>query len=160
MSVVCRRDHPLIDQELSAATYAGVPHAMLSLGGEGPSFVDKILEKQGLSREVQVRVPYLLALAELVSSSDLVATVIDAIADFYCRLWPVKRFDFPFSLPPAPLMLCRHPRFDADPAANFFRGVLREVIELSSEGGEPRFVSSTPAVPRQGRRPKKKSSAS
>jgi DNA-binding transcriptional LysR family regulator len=139
-SVVCRREHPVIKKRLSLAQYCKVPHAMLSITGEGPSFVDHLLERQGMSREVRVRVPFLIALGEVVASADLIASVPSVVAEFMCDLWPLKMLPFPLPLPPVEGALVWHPRFDADPAHRFFRELVKETArELTHEDGEPRF---------------------
>jgi DNA-binding transcriptional LysR family regulator len=141
-AVVCRRDHPVIGKKVSLAQYCKVPHAMISISGEGPSFVDHMLDKQGKSREVQVRVPYLMALAEVVASSDLVAAVPTVAADFLCELWPLKSVAFPLPFKPMAGFLAWHPRFDADPPRVFFREVVKLAFEASAAKGKAAMANA------------------
>lgn len=141
VSVVCRRDHPVIHKRLSLAQYCKVPHAALSLTGDGPSYIDEILAERDLSRDIRFRVPYLVAFIEVIAGSDLVGTVPDGLAEFYCEGWPVKSFPFPLGVELAPLVLCWHPRLDDDAANAFFREVIEQAAKLASRTGDPRLAS-------------------
>lgn len=151
-SVMCRDDHPVIRKRLSLAQYCKVPHAMLSLSGEGPSFIDHLLREQGRSRQVEVRVPYLLSLAEVVASSDLLASVPDVVAEYVCELWPIKRFPLPLELPAGGAVLAWHPRFDADPPHVFFREIVGQVFEWVTREGRPSFRHAAAVKKARGRR--------
>ncbi len=140
--VVCRRDHPVIKKRLTLAQYCRMPHAMLSLDGEGPGLVDHLLRQHDRERQVTVRVPYIVALAEILAVSDLVATLPTPIAQLFCGLWPLKRLPLPIPLDPLPVYLCWHPRLEADPAHLFFREVVRVATHAVMREGEPRFDHS------------------
>ena len=141
-SVVCRKGHPGVGKRLTLSRYCKLPHAVLSVTGEGPSFIDHVLAERGLSREVKVRVPYTLAMAELLASSDLLVTTITAMADFFLARWPLQKFPLPFEAPVGPLIMCWHPRYSADPAHRFFRDVIRRAClrSTSPEGPNRRYL--------------------
>jgi DNA-binding transcriptional LysR family regulator len=132
-SVVCRRDHPKIRKRLTLAQYCSIPHAVGSLTGDGPTFIDHLLERQGRSRRVVFRAPYMLALAEVISTSDLLLTLPTAMAEFFCARWPLQILPFPLPFEGDNLVLWWHPRFTDDPAHRFFREVVqaatRQVVE-------------------------------
>ena len=139
-AVACRRDHPqLAGRRMSLAAYCKVEHAVLSITGEGLSFVDHMLAEKGRERVVRVRVPYLMALAEVVATSDLVTALPEAVVDFLCDLWPLEKKRFPLPLEPLPGFLAWHPRFDADPPRVFFRELVAEVARASVQDGRPSF---------------------
>jgi DNA-binding transcriptional LysR family regulator len=84
----------------------------------------------------------LLSLAEIVSVTDYLATLPALIAEFFCELWPLKRYPLPLDFDPGPLLMCWHPRFDADPAHLFFRDVLRSTLASLVADGEVSFGHS------------------
>jgi DNA-binding transcriptional LysR family regulator len=124
-SVVCRRDHSKIRRRLSLAQYCAIPHAVGSLTGEGSTFIDDLLAQHGRSRRVEFRAPYMLALVEVVATSDLICTLPTAMAEFFCERWPLRRFPLPLPFGGSNLELWWHPRFTGDPAHAFFRGVVQ-----------------------------------
>jgi DNA-binding transcriptional LysR family regulator len=139
-AVACRQGHPhFVDKRMTLAAYCKVEHAVLSITGEGPSFVDHLLAKKGRERRVRVRVPYLMALAEVVATSDLVTALPEVVVDFLCELWPLEKKRFPLPLDPLPGFLAWHPRYDADPARTFFRELVAEVARASVSDGRPSF---------------------
>lgn len=142
MEVVCRADHPVINKRVTLAQYCRVPHAMLTLDGEGPGLVDHLLAEHGRKRRVELRVPYLISLAEILAASDLLASVPSPIARFFCSLWPLKRLPLPVPLAPQPVFLCWHPRYEAEPAHRFFREVAHTAMLGLVRDGRPTFDHS------------------
>ena len=142
MAVLCRTGHPRVRAKLTLAQYCALPHAMGSMTGEGPSFIDHLLAEHGRSRQVQVRTPYLMSLAEIVSSTDLLTTLPTPIAEFLSALWPLEMHPVPLKFEPGFLLMCWHPRFEADPAHVFFRGVVRTAILSVLRDGEASFGHS------------------
>jgi DNA-binding transcriptional LysR family regulator len=142
-AVISREGHPIIKKRLSLHQYCKVPHAMLSITGQGPSFVDRLLQREGRSREVVFRVPYLMGLAEVVSSSDCIASLPEVVTEFLCSLWPLRQHAFPIPLDPMPGVLAWHPRFEAEPGNRFFRELAHEVAQGSLRDGKPSFEHAT-----------------
>lgn len=155
MNVVCRDDHPIVKNKLTFTQYCSLPHAMASVTGDGPSWVDQLLAEQGKSRQVRVRTPYLMSLAEIVSVTDYLATLPTPICEFLCAIWPLKMHPLPLSFGSGSLLMCWHPRFDADPAHTFFRDVLRSVTLGLITEGEASFQHSA-ALGRARRRHEKR----
>ncbi|TNE92830.1 MAG: LysR family transcriptional regulator [Deltaproteobacteria bacterium] len=133
-SVVCCADHPLEDLDVDG--FCAYPHAMMSLSGEGPSFVDHVLASMGRERRIAVRIPYLLALPWILPGTDMLSVVVTPGAEQFVRRWPLKRFDCPLPMPTAPMTLLWHGRYEADPAHRWFRGLLHaSAEELSPNPG-------------------------
>lgn len=136
-SVVCRRDHPEIERRLTLAQYCAIPHAMSTLSGRGPSFIDHQLAERGRSRRVGFQAPYLVALVEVVSTSELLLTLPTALAAFFCARWPLQMFPFPLDFEGSNLVLWWHPRFTDEPAHVFFRQVVQDASGIVIAGLEP-----------------------
>lgn len=150
MSVVCRVRHPGVGKRLTLNRYCTIPHVMGSTSGEGPSFVDHLLAQLGKSRRVRVRTPYMLSLAEIVSSTDHLATLPTLMAEFLCAIWPLEMHPIPFEVAAGSMLLCWHPRFEADPAHVFFRDLVRHATMSVVVDGSASFEHS--AAVRRARR--------
>lgn len=132
--VVCRDDHPRVQKRLTLRTFCDLPHAMVSIHGDGPSFVDGVLAQQGRSREIVARVAHLIAVPGLLLASDMLHTNAKPAARFLCRHWPLKSFSLPFDVPAGDLLMVWHPRYDHDPASRFFRDIVQAAAQ--SAGAE------------------------
>lgn len=129
LSVVCRRDHPVINKRVSPAQFCRLPHAILNMTGDGPSYIDAILEREGKSRTVVARVPYLASLAEILTTSDCLTSLPTVVGLYLAERWPLTLHTFPFSYEQAPLLMFWHPRFEADPSHLFLRSAVRRAAE-------------------------------
>jgi DNA-binding transcriptional LysR family regulator len=132
-SVLCRADHPDVGDRITLARYCRLEHAVLTITGDGPSFIDHVLAQRNRARTVRVRTPYLFALADILACSDLINTAVAPLADMMCQRWPLKAVPLPLPIDPVPLLWCWHPRFAADPAHRFFREVLRAAARATLE---------------------------
>jgi DNA-binding transcriptional LysR family regulator len=72
---VARAGHPVLNAPLDPQSFARLDHALFTLGRDGRGVVDDILSAMGLARRVRVTLPHLMALPEILRSSDLVAAV-------------------------------------------------------------------------------------
>jgi len=114
---------------LSVEAYAGLSHAIVSPRGEGPSFVDGLLAKQGLSRRVALRVPHFFSALAIVEKSDLVLTAPSALVRLLSPSSPVVAIAPPLRLPRHALHMIWHERFSNDPGHAWLRQVLFDVSQ-------------------------------
>ena len=129
-AVLCARDHPAESLDLDA--FCRWPHAMMSLSGEGPSFVDHALARQGRQRRVAVRVPWLLALPHVLPGTDLLAVVVEPAARQFCAQGPLKAFPVPVELPRPPMTLLYHQRYAAEPSHRWFRERVADAMRAAA----------------------------
>lgn len=73
---VARADHPaLADGPMPLATFASLPHALVSVNADRRGVVDDRLQTLGLTRRVALVVPYMLLLPRVLAESDLIAVL-------------------------------------------------------------------------------------
>lgn len=123
-SFVCvvREDHPCVGETLDAATWAKLPHVLVSPQGTGgPGVVDRVLKKHGLERRVAVRIRYFLAAPMLVARTNLVLTVTRSLAEMFAKSLPVRLVEPPLELPTFSVGIGWHERVAKDPANRWIR---------------------------------------
>ncbi|MFD8740083.1 LysR family transcriptional regulator [Streptomyces sp. NPDC059618] len=127
--VVMRQEHPLARTEtVTAARYAEAEHITISRRGRFDNALDEALARLGLTRRVVATAPTERAGFEFVRASDLLvtapeSTTLSAAADLGLALLPL-----PFELPPAPVYLSWHQRYDTDPAHVWLRALARTAL--------------------------------
>ena len=127
--IVVRQKHPLTRvKAVTAARYAASEHITISRRGRLSNALDDALAQLGLTRRVVATAPTEAAAFAFVRGSDLLITAPEsttrsAAADFGLILLPL-----PLELPPAPVYLSWHQRYDTDPAHVWLRDLARAAL--------------------------------
>ncbi|MFE9751438.1 LysR family transcriptional regulator [Saccharothrix saharensis] len=127
--IAVRQGHPLThERTVTAARYAAADHITASRRGSLANALDDALARLGLTRRVVAAAPTEAAAFAFVRRTDLVATVPEstarpAAADLGLALLPL-----PVELPPAPVHLSWHQRYDTDRAHVWLRGLARTAL--------------------------------
>jgi DNA-binding transcriptional LysR family regulator len=129
-----RQGHPLLVRgRITAKQYAACGHVVASRRGHETGPVDEALSALGLSRTVVAVVPSFRAALAVASVSDLVALVTDSfyhatqVRQTKSDLPVLKSFPLPVRTQGITISQMWHPRFDADPAHRWLRGVVLSV---------------------------------
>lgn len=130
MVVIAAANHPKIRSRLSLETYASLPHAELGLFGDPEDRVDRALASRGLTRQIEVVVPHLVALPFLVSNSECIATVTRTIAHQFVRPLGLRLFRPPLALPPVVVRMVWHRRRANDRT----HLMLRDLVRVAAHG--------------------------
>jgi DNA-binding transcriptional LysR family regulator len=126
-----REGHPLANApSLSLADFAAASHVRVIAAGTGHGRIDEAiseaLERQGLQRRIRLTVPNYVALGDVLSHSDLIATVPERFA---------QRVTSPFALTTRPLPLAVdgsvihqfwHARLHKDPGHQWLRALVAQ----------------------------------
>lgn len=129
--IVVRRGHPLArGKTVTAERYAAAEHITVSRRGKLDNILDEALAQLGLTRRVVAAVPSEAAAFAFVRDTDLLvvapeATARPAAADL--ALLPL-----PLDLPPAPVYVSWHQRYDTDPAHMWLRDLARTALVVES----------------------------
>ena len=125
---VVRDNHPLIQQGLSLESYASCPHALITMGGARKGAIDYLLEEQGLSRRIALRVPHFVAALAIISQSDLVLTVPYGLAISFAQQYQLKMLPFPMAQKGFTYSVIWHERYMKDPAHIWLRQLVFEEL--------------------------------
>ena len=128
---VVRQGHPLGQQAMSPAQYAGARHVLVSRRGARAGVVDEALERLGLERTIAATVSGFSAALALIRGSDLITTV----PERHTRSLRtgLHAFELPFDTPPITVSMLWHPRMDADPLHRWLRACLYELCAADAE---------------------------
>lgn len=122
-----RKGHPLA-AGMSLEQYVSLNHVMISPKGTGPSEIDEILKKKGLSRNVAVRMPHFFAALETIANSDFMILLPE---HFVRRYVDAERFAIinpPFEIPVFDVSMFWHARMHHEPLHSWFRKFVYEKI--------------------------------
>ncbi|MHA6762249.1 LysR family transcriptional regulator [Streptacidiphilus sp. PAMC 29251] len=138
MVAVMRRDNPLAEGELTPQRFARAQHVTVSRRGRLSGPIDDALAALGLRRHVSAALPTTGAALDLIARTEAVAVVAEQV----CRpLWTTLGLHarvLPFEVPPVPLIVAWHHRYDTDPAHAWLRThaihTLRTLVDASAPG--------------------------
>jgi len=124
-----RRGHPLARRKRARIDdYAAHGHLAYTPVGFVPPAISEAVPGFASTSGIRASVPYLLALPEVVRSTDLVATVPRRLLSAPIDLRDVITLEAPRELPAVVDSLWWHPRFDSDPAHQWLRERVREAL--------------------------------
>lgn len=140
---VVREDHPLLKDKITAERYAACSHVVASRRGLANGPVDEALAELGLARTVVAVVPGFRAAVAIASESDLVALVTSSFVNATqagqtkSRYAEVRSFALPVQTKAITISQMWHPRFDADPAHRWLRGLVLATCRGEGKGQSP-----------------------
>ncbi|MEW1644305.1 MULTISPECIES: LysR family transcriptional regulator [unclassified Streptomyces] len=142
--VVVRQGHPLTRvRSVTAARYAAADHINVSRRGRLGNVLDEALARLDLTRRVVVTAPTESAAYEFVRGSDLVVTAPEATARSAAADLGMVLLPLPLDLPPAPVYLSWHQRYDTDPAHIWLRTLARTAL-TEAVGARDHSAGSVP----------------
>jgi DNA-binding transcriptional LysR family regulator len=125
-----RPGHPLDKRTVRVKDFEQAEHVVVTAAGTGHARVDEILARLGVERNIRLKVPHFVAVADIVQSTDLVATVTEKFAQRSAEFFGLKYIAHPVDLPEIQINLFWHSRYHRDPASQWLRNL---VFELFSE---------------------------
>jgi DNA-binding transcriptional LysR family regulator len=122
MVAAFRAGHPLASGALTPERFAAAGHVTISRRGRLTGVLDKALADRGLGRTVVAALPTTAAALGLAAGSDLVTVVAERVCGPLCAQLGLRTRPLPFDLPPVPVIVAWHHRYDTDPAHAWLRG--------------------------------------
>lgn len=96
---VRRLAHPLCGAPMTVEQFASSRHlAMPRQSGARDRMLQDVLQRMGLSRDVALQVPHMLAIPATLVATDLVATVAERLAKVFAERYPLEVSPHPLSL--------------------------------------------------------------
>lgn len=123
-----RKGHPLGRGELSVKRFVAAEHLLVDAADSPYDRVNAVLMRAGVKADSRFRVPHFTAVPYIVSSSDLVVTVPQKLAERAAAPFGLEWVTPPLDLPPLQTHIFWHRRFNQDPGNAWLRGLLADVF--------------------------------
>lgn len=119
-----RKGHPLASGNYTTEQFITAKHAVVVAAGTGHGQVEELLAKSGIPRFVQLRLPHFVAVPYIVSSTDLIVTVTDKLAEATMERFDLVMRPHPISLPKVQINMFWHRRFHQDAGNQWMRSLI------------------------------------
>jgi DNA-binding transcriptional LysR family regulator len=126
--VLARADHPVVQGKLDIETYTALSHILITGRRRGGGYEDGALARLGLSRHLKMRCQDHAAASQVVSRSELLATMTRSQALIVNRSTDNQLLPFPIEVPPLESFLYWHSNVDEDPASQWFRAQVKACL--------------------------------
>lgn len=127
--VAASQQHPSIGKTLSLDQYLAARHVVVTPWADAGSVVNAALERQGLTRDVAVQLPSLLAAPFIVVRSSYLITLPRRLALAMNEALPLAIYPTPFPIPPYALEVYFHRRHANTPGHAWLRDQLIRALE-------------------------------
>lgn len=125
---IARTDHPILRTKLSSASFAAAEHVVVASKGTSTTLLERAFNRLGLRRSVKMIVPTYLGVAELVATTNLIATVPLRMGEVLSRGNALRCMPLPFELPSYPVRQHWHQRHQHDPGHRWLRQSIGELF--------------------------------
>lgn len=123
-----RKDHPLAKGKVDLARFVAAPHLIVDAAHSPYDRINGLLEKAGVTAGARFRVPHFTAVPYIVSTSELVVTVPQKLAESAASPFGLKWIEPPLALPTLQTNVFWHRRFNHDPGIQWLRGLIADVF--------------------------------
>lgn len=124
--VLARKNHPIVQKNLSMDDFLKLRHINVSQRKSGAGPIDIALDKLGKKRQIVMRGQHFLTIPSAISKTDLIACIPYHLAKHY----DLAMFEVPFEIPPIEYFLYWHLSADHDAAHKWMRDQIAEVTKV------------------------------
>lgn len=121
---ICSADNRELIRDFSLKRYVEARHVVVEAPTRTHGLLDTYLQKRGIRRNAALTTPHFMSLPEIISSTGLIATVPDAIADAFADNRRLACLPLPFRSPVFDAHLHWSKSVNNDPAHRWVRGVM------------------------------------
>jgi len=123
-----RKGHPLASGTVDLARFVASQHLIVDAAQSPYDRINVLLEKAGVVDNARFRVPHFTAVPYIVSTSELVVTVPQKLAESAAAPFGLKWIEPPLALPTLQTKVFWHRRFNHDPGNQWLRGLIADVF--------------------------------
>ena len=125
---ICSASNRELIRDFSLKKYAEARHVVVEAPTRSHGLLETYVAKRGIHRHAALTTPHFMSLPEIISSTDLIATVPDAIADAFADNRRLARLPLPFRSPVFDAHLHWSKSVNNDPAHRWLRGTMFEAF--------------------------------
>ncbi|MFK3737580.1 LysR family transcriptional regulator [Massilia sp. TN1-12] len=123
-----RKGHPLDAGKVDLGRFVAATHLIVDSAQSPYDRINVLLEKAGVGANSRFRVPHFTAVPYIVSTSELVVTVPQKLAESAAKPFGLKWIEPPLALPTLQTNVFWHRRFHHDPGNQWLRGLIADVF--------------------------------
>jgi DNA-binding transcriptional LysR family regulator len=116
-----RQGHRLDKKRVSLEEFMSAQHLVVISAGTGHGKVDEVLKRAGIERDVRLTVPHFVSVGQILSATDLVATVPERLAMRLVEPFKLAYVSHPAKLPEMAINVFWHAKFHKSPANQWLR---------------------------------------
>jgi DNA-binding transcriptional LysR family regulator len=117
--------HPLARKRgLSLKDFCEAEHVLVQAEGTGHGRADDVIAAQGIARHVRLTVPHFVAVGHILSSTTMIATVPERLAQSIAAPFGLIWRPHPVALPEVAINMVWHAKFQRDPASQWLRATV------------------------------------
>jgi len=125
-----RADHPIGARKLSIKQFLDLDHAVVRAETRTEEVIDEFLSRKKLSRRVVLETPHFASAPILVAQSDLIVTIPQPLARYFCSVSAELRIvELPFAPPRIALKQFWHRKFHQDPLNRWLRTLIYDLFQ-------------------------------
>ncbi len=138
-----RQGHALDKDHITRREFFGANHVMVVSAGTGHAQADEIIDRGPQRRRVRLLVPHFVALGDILSTTDMIATVPVLYAKRCARPFGLKYLAHPIALPEIGIHLFWHAKFHKDPDNQWLRQAIFGLFGAQEQGRLLGFRTAT-----------------
>ncbi len=119
------RNNPVMHRKMDLETYVSMKHCLVTIKNFGLGYVDTLLAKRNLKRNVVVRIPHFLAASHIIADSELVVTLPRRLGELLSINEKIVLVAPQFNIPRFPVFLYWHARNQNNPIHKWLRMIIR-----------------------------------
>ena len=132
--MVMAQSHPLAGKsKISLKTYTEQRHGLVTVTGKGQGIIDKLLSKEGLSRNIALFVPTFHLALDICSRTDLIFAMPRLVAEKDAEKYGLVIKELPLKMPLLDIYLYWHERQHQMTLHKWFRGLMRDSVRRTKE---------------------------
>ena len=136
---LCRAGHPALADPVPIEQFVSSRHlAMPRQNGARERVLQDTLQRLGVTRDVAVQVPHMLAIPATLTATDLVATMACRVAREFAARHPLQVLAHPLPLPDFPVSQLWHDRTRRSPSHQWLRDTVYDLARVNACPAPPR----------------------
>jgi DNA-binding transcriptional LysR family regulator len=124
---VCRQNHPSIGDSLSLEEYVNADHLLVSVQEDMLGRVDFLLANQNLTRNITVSTPHFLVSPSILARTNMVATLVERVAQEFAPILNLKILPCPISLKGFSVFMRWHQSMENHNTNTWLRNIIAEI---------------------------------
>jgi DNA-binding transcriptional LysR family regulator len=134
VACLLRADHPIQSDHLTLKEYVSLGHVAVRSAGRSNTIFHQVLDGEKHRQKVVIVTSHYLSLPKIVETTDLVATMVRALAVYFAAGNPnLKVVTPPLAGPQLEVQQFWHRKFHDEPKNKWVRGVVKEVLAEERE---------------------------